>query len=363
MKKLFVLLPMVFFILMLVSCFLFGKTTTYPDMVEYTSEEVLSVAQEKYQIKKWLFNSQYESIYGETNYRDDGTLEITSFNTQFSTNFVNGDNIDVALTSFAGKNGGHDIQGSYRYFLCYVALGEREDGSLKFIYYNTNIHKDATIADTIGASDYTFEVSPLEITDELFVVDLNWTMMNSYLTKHFAKKNAENYTYTGERLMLTTYNKYNDLIYLEFYKEDGKIVYDLYYFEDRSKPENKQLIYSTSERYGVIYSYYGCDITKYFNVSQIVQQSTDDHNCMRLSGSVELKEIDGTILYSKISYKASYQVVSDGDILFTDNSDTIVNQTQFEKGYLMDKIDGVDHAQSATFTLKNFYILYEKTTD
>ncbi len=363
MKKTILLFFTLVFVLMLSSCFWFGKSTTFPDMVEYSAEEVLNVAKEKYHIKKWLMNSHYESIQGEVEKQEDGTLLITSFNTQFSTNFVNGDNIDAALTAFAGKNGGHDIQGSYRYFLCYVALGECEDGTLKFIYYNTNIHKDASIEETIGASDYAFEVSPLEIEDEMFVVEPGWTMMNSYLTKHFAKKDLANYTYTSERLMLTTYNKYNDLIYLEFYKEDGKIVYDLYYSEDQNKPENKQLIYSTSDRYSVIHYYYGMDVGQYFHISQTVEQSAEDHNCMRLSGSVELKEIEGNVLYSRISYKTSYQVLYNDKVLFTDSSDTIINKTKFEKGFLIDKIDGVDHAQNATFTLKSFYIFYKKTTD
>lgn len=363
MRKTILLLLALFFVLMLSSCFWFGKSTTYPDMVEYSFEEVLNVAKEKYHIEKWHMNSRYESIYGEVEKQEDGTLVITSFNTQFSTSFVNGDNIDVAFTSFAGKNGGHDIQGSYRYFLCYVALGECEDGKLKFIYYNTNIHKDASIEETIGASDYAFEVSPLEIEDDMFVVDPLWTRMNSYLTKHFAKKEPANYTYTGERLMLTTYDRYNDLIYLEFYKEEGKIVYDLYYCQEREHPENKQLIYSTSQRYGTIYHYYGMNVDDYFYISQTVEQSAEDQNCMRLLGSVELKEIDGNILYSQISYKASYQVLYDDEVLFTDSSDMIINKTKFEKGFLIDKIDGVEHARTATFTLKGFYILYEITTD
>ena len=360
MKKTILLLLALVFVLMLSSCFWFGKTTTYPDMVEYSAEEVLSVAKEKYHIEKWLMNSSYESIQGEVEKQDDGSLVIHSFNTQFSTNFVNGDNTDAALTAFAGKNGGHDIQGTYRYFLCYVALGECEDGKLRFIYYNTNIHKNASIEETIGASDYAFEVSPLEIEEEMFVVNPNWTRMNSYLTKNFAKKEFDNYTYTGDRLMLTTYDRYNDLIYLEFYKENGKIVYDLYYCEERENPENRQLVYSTSERYSVIYYYYGIDVSQYFHISQQVEQSSEDQNCMHLLGKVELKEIDGTILYSQISYKASYQVQSDGKVLFSDSSDTVINKTNFERGFLIDKIEGVDHAQNATFTLKSFYILYEQ---
>ena len=59
MKKTILLLLALFFVLMLSSCFWFGKTTTYPDMVEYSAEEVLRVAKEKYHIEKWLMNSSY----------------------------------------------------------------------------------------------------------------------------------------------------------------------------------------------------------------------------------------------------------------------------------------------------------------
>jgi hypothetical protein len=48
MKKISALLPMLLITLSLSSCFLFGEVTTHPDMVEYTEEEILEVAKEKY---------------------------------------------------------------------------------------------------------------------------------------------------------------------------------------------------------------------------------------------------------------------------------------------------------------------------
>ena len=64
MKRIYSLLLIVLILFGLSSCFLFGKNTTYPDMVEYGRQEVLDVAKEKYSIKKWLFNTSY--INGET---------------------------------------------------------------------------------------------------------------------------------------------------------------------------------------------------------------------------------------------------------------------------------------------------------
>ena len=69
MKKMILFIPTLFFALMLSSCFWFGKTTTYPDMVEYSAEEVLSVAKEKYHIEKWLIQlsvcGRYECAYAQ----------------------------------------------------------------------------------------------------------------------------------------------------------------------------------------------------------------------------------------------------------------------------------------------------------
>ncbi|MBQ5661661.1 MAG: hypothetical protein IIV17_01330, partial [Clostridia bacterium] len=168
---------------LLSSCFLFGGVTTHPDMVEYTENEILEVAKEKYGITDWIFNGI--DIQGKALYDADGAFRLTFYNDgQFGTEFVNGDNIEAAMQAFAGKNGGSHIQGMFSHFLCYVALGKCADGSLKFVYYNTNIHKDAAIASTVGVSDYVFEVLPDEITNDLFTVDAKWTSMQLFLNNY-----------------------------------------------------------------------------------------------------------------------------------------------------------------------------------
>ena len=47
MKRVYSLLLIVLTLFSLSSCFLFGESTTYPDMVEYGRQEVLDVAKEK----------------------------------------------------------------------------------------------------------------------------------------------------------------------------------------------------------------------------------------------------------------------------------------------------------------------------
>ncbi len=358
MKKILASLLIIITTLALSSCFFFGRSTIYPDMVEYTEDEVLEVAKSKYGITEWLFTDL--RLDGQVLNDSDGNFKVEAYGTQFDVDFPGGDNIEAAMTAFAGKNGGHDIQGRYRYFLSYVALGECSDGSLKFVYYNTNIHKDAEIADTIGAGDYVFDVLPTEIDDSLFSVPPEWFDMTVYMNKHFKGLSPKGFIYSGDRLMRTYNEQYGGLVEAEFYREDGKIVYDLYYTEDEREPSERRLVYSTSDRYGVIYNYYGLDKSRYFDIRQTVTQSPDERNVMVLWGYAEAKEIDGTVLYSSISYNAKYQIMRDGEIIEQISSDSVIDELSFDRGFGMEKIDGVDHAETAKFSLSDFYIFYEK---
>ena len=359
MKKMLALLLIVLTTFTLSSCFLFGQVTTHPDMVEYTEEQVLGVAKEKYGITEWIFTGT--EIMGKASYDANGVFALVFYDDgQFGTEFTNGDNIEAAMQAFAGKNGGHDIQGRYSHFLCYVALGECADGSLKFVYYNTNIHIDATIADTVGASDYTFEVLPTEITNELFTVDTRWISMQSFLND-YKNGHPRGFYYSGERLTRRRNEKYNGYIEFEFYKEDGMVVYDVFYTEDEEKPEERRLVYSTSDRYGVIYNYFGIDKSKYFDITQTVEQSTEQESCMALKAHVEAKEIDGTVLYSRFLYSAEYFVQRDEEaVLHGTANETVIDKLSFQCGWMLDKIDGIDHAKTAKFYFSHFYIFYEK---
>ena len=362
MKKILIILLIVLTTFTLSSCFLFGDVTTHPDMVEYTEGEILEVAKEKYGVTEWIFTGT--AIMGEAWYDAEGAFCLEFYNDgQFSTEFVNGDNIEAAMQAFAGKNGNHDVQGMYSHFLCYVSLGECADGSMKFVYYNTNIHKDAEITDTIGASDYIFDVSPTEINDSLFDVPSNWHEMRRFL-EEFKGGNPRGFCYSGERLTRRRMKSYYSYIVEEFYKEDGKVVCDLYYLKDEGTPEERKILfYSTSDRYEVIYNCYGDDVTDYFDVSQTVEQSSKDENMMILEGQAELKELSGTVVYTQIKYRAEYNILHDGKITSMTKKNQINNQTIINQSYLIDKIEGVDHAETTKFTVYDYYILYEKSTE
>ena len=362
MKKIIALLLIVLTTFTLSSCFLFGDFTTHPDMVEYTEKEVLEVAGKKYGITEWIFTG--EELLGKDWYDAEGVFLLEFYDDgRFGTEFVNGDNIEAAMQAFAGKNGNHDVQGRYSHFLCCIALGECADGSMKFVYYNTNIHKDAEIADTIGASDYTFDVSPTEITDSLFDVPSNWHEMRRFL-EEFKGGNPRGFCYSGERLTRRRMKSYYSYVVEEFYKEDGKVVCDLYYLQDEGTPEERKILfYSTSDRYEVIYNCYGDDVTDYFDVSQTVEQSSKNENMMLLKGHAELKELPGTVVYTQIKYRAEYSILNDGKITSMVKNNQINNQTTINQSYLIDKIEGVDHTQTAKFTVYDYYILYEKNIE
>ncbi len=334
--------------------------TQFPDMVEYTADEVLAVAKEKYGIVEWLLTDG--ELRGEMERREDGSFSIWTHRepVQFGANFVGGDNLDAALSAFAGKNGGHDIQGMYADFICYVAIGKTANGAVKYIYYNVNLHKTAKIADTIGASDYTFDVLPTEITKDTFSVPSDWQEMTRYLNRHFVDRKALNYTYSGERLSLVYHDLPNGLVTMEFYKESGKIVYDLYYAKDKNKSDERRLVYSSSERYGVIYNYYGLDITQYVDVSHTVEQSTEQESCVVLRGTAKIKNVGGEILYSSLSYRAEYYVLRDGKAIGNTSFEHRPDVTEISVGYMFDKIDGIDHAETARFWISDFYIFYKK---
>ena len=85
---------------------------------------------------------------------------------------------------------------------------------------------------------------------------------------------------------------------------------------------------------------------------------------MSLKAQVKAKEIDGTVLYSEFLYSAEYDVLRDeGPILHGTTNETVVDQLEFKCGWMLDKINGIDHAETAKFYLKRCYIFYEKNPE
>lgn len=352
---------------------IFTTPNVHPDMVEYSKEEILNVAKEKYDVTEWVYSNS--SISGTAQYDENGAFKLNFSSYEYSKDFVNGDNIEKAFTSFAGVNGNYETQKRYSDFLCRVAIGKCSDNTYKFVYYNTNINKNEKIADTIGASDYTLEVSPGDIDNSLFNVPSNWSRMQEFLNQ-FKDSETNYFRFTEDLLTLVKYpnsseSKYsyaNDsILTVEFYKENGKVVYDVYYIKDRNKPLVKDIIYSTSQNYGVIYNYYGLDKSQYFDVGQSVYQSEENEDYMILQGNVTAKNIGGPVYYSYIEYFFEYlSYKEDKDVVdyFIETKERITSRITFTDTlrYSIKKTKKTDHSKTSKFYLGNFYILYKKST-
>ncbi len=358
MKKFIIALFLLITPFILVGCF---DYTEFPDMVEYEESAVLDIAKEKYNIESFIFTS--DDIRGEVDKTDESKLAFLYITPTYGDEFLNSDNVEVAFTSFAGKNGNHDIQGMYSHFLCYAALGITSDGEAKFIYYNTNIHKDAKIADTIGSSDYPYDILPNEITDSIHSVDGQWLQMNQFLSK--VKNRSPVYTEDCLSKIFKTEHD-NEKVVVKYYRENGNIVYDIYYSEAENSAKTEfgepKLVFSTSEKYGVIYNVYGFDRTPYFDVSYTVEQSTEDSSCDLIKGTAKIKDFGKKIVYSELSVNIEYYVLWNGENLSlnTSTKGTERNCTELTHGVLAERIEGVNHKESAKFNLRDFYILYEK---
>ena len=354
MKKILLILVSIFTISFLSSCF--GSVTTYPNMVEYSNSKVLEVVKEKYDIEKFLFTDMV--IKGKVNKNKEEIYEYTIYSS-ISNNFINPDNVNKAFTSFAGKNGNHDVQGHYQYFLCYCALGITKDNQAKYLYYNTNIDKNETIESTIGSSDYNLEVLPNEITDITYGDLSSWNDMYLYINKHF-KINGKylGFDYSKDRLSLSYNERYHGLVTMEFYKENSNVVCDLYYAEDENKEEERRLVYSTSSKYGVIYNYYGMDKSLYLDIDYSISQSEEDKSMLLLKGKATIINIPGNIIYSQLTYSVNYLTMKDNKSVLHEESEQLLNVSKIEKGYLVEKIENQE--EKASFAIKDFYILYEK---
>ena len=293
-RRILILLFIIVNLFTLSACF---DYTEHPNMIEYQESEVLEIAKEKYDIKEWIFTGQeLDGSYKEN--------ELTLFN-EFK--IINPKNFDNTMTSFAGKNGNHDVQGRYSNFLCYYGLGINYNNEAKFIYYNYNLDKNASIIDTIGISDYPYDVLPTEIPVEAsgLFKNIEYNKLYLGLNNCFKSFSPKGFNYSRDRLTVDCsyyYSKYTKG-YMEFYKENGNIVFDYYVL--KKNEEEYQLVYSSSNRYQIYFHQYGYDVSNIINIDYSVEEN---NNMEVIKGYVKLDEnkIDGTIIFSKIISRVEY---------------------------------------------------------
>lgn len=351
-RKTALLSAIVLFLLPLTACI---HTTTHPNMKEYSQEEALRAAKDKYGIREYLLTDA--EFYGEVNDDENGNFCVQSYTSNFSSDFLNGDNIESAMTAFAGKNGSKNVQMTYRNFLCYVTIADTDNG-VKYIYYNTNISKDAALADTIGASDYPFDTLPTEVTQETFSAPNDWQAMRTYLQYWQTAVDVNAFHYDKERLTLSRKNRHHGIEETEFYKENGRIVFDLYYQSDDDS--DRQLVYSSSDRYVAVHATQNQDLAAYMTISYTVSQSSEFPSCNLLKGTVKIKDVDGRLIYTQFRYRAQYYILRENKPVLHESTETIVHTREWKKGYLIEKIDGIDHESTASFLVMNGYLFYEK---
>lgn len=333
------------FILILFASLIFSSCFTskiYPNMVEYSKEKVLDIAKEKYQIQSFIFDDQkLHNHYATKEEFMNSALR-----------FVNPDNLEVCFSSFAGKNGGHDIQGMYSNFVAYYALGITQNNEAKFIFYNVNLDKDANIIDTIGCSDYPYDVLPNEIPKDMTTLfaPIPYDKLRIELFQKFQSIAIYELRYTEQRLSI----QYREYKYMEFYKEDGNLVYDYYTYDSNRK--EWILKYSSSPCYGILYKEYGKDDSALFDISYSIQEY--DKGLDRLEAKVQIKEksIPGEILYSNFNTRISYKIFKDSKVY--DYEDTIRSEKTLEHSCLIQKIDGITHQDTTTVLVSDYYILY-----
>ncbi len=332
----------------------FGETITHPNMVEYEEDVVLAKAKEKYSFSTICFKDR--GIKGEKEYDEDGNLLIDKIS---PVKIYNGDNIENAFKAFAGKNGGHYVQGLYSLFICYYGLGKKDDGSYLFFFYNLNIDKDAKIEDTIGASKYMYDVLPDDLKNKKISAPSGLREISyDIYKKEFI---PEYFSYDKDRLSMTSGVGYylgerNVLSYrLEFFKENDEIAYDLFLVND----EEEKLIYSTSDKYSYIEYKYGMDFSEYFDIDFIIEETEDKVN---YSCKSKLKDVDGNILYSIFNYVLRIEEKRDenSNTRYDEGFNEYSYDKVFEKNYSIKRYDINNYQDISTFTMWNFYVFYEK---
>lgn len=364
MKRLFTIMILFVVCLLLNSCFF--TSTKFPDMIEYMETEVLEVAKEKYNIQKFYFTG----IEVRKSYDQQDELSYDNYDCLgIFTNIKNPDNLEKSLTSFAGKNGGHDIQGMYKYFACYVALVEDTNGIAKFIFYNTNINKNENISDTIGSSDYPYDLHPSKINTK-FMDEITWDSLRvNFKQQYHDEISIRGLLYCFDKPTIITSSRKS---LVQFYEEDDKVVFDIfsitlndqygdYNFDDMNQSiKSKELIYSTSKKYDFHFSKYGVDPNMFFDIQFSVEQSIEADYLDLISGTITVKDIGKEVVSYGFNYKIIYsEKDKNGKIVVRD---VVYGSSELKNnrfGLLIDQIEGHDHKVSTTVTITNFHIIYK----
>lgn len=351
MKKATTIFIMFVFTLTLASCI---STSKYPNMVEYSEDYVLDIAESKYDISEFIvkglkLHGVYESQKNNTIYE--------------SIKLIDPENLESAMTSFAGVEGGKPIQAEFHNFLSYYAIAKTNNDEVLFIYYNLNLDKKAPIYHILASSKYPYDVLPTEVSKSIFSSTSNVRLNNAFISIFVDSGRSEAFDYSRENLSITGYpsRQYSNT-YMEFYKEDESVVFDFYHIDE----ESDNLIYSSSKRYGLIWNAPGVDISKYFEVTKEVSPSQEDTTCDLLKATIKLNEdaINGTVIFSYMSSYFEYKRLNEEGKIISDIDKEGHNYTKEIKiSMLIERIEGINHSETTVVKPNSCFILYEITKD
>lgn len=360
MKKILSLFIIISLFMILTSCI--------PDfnVIKYTEEEVLEIAKEKYNIKEFYYTDLEVKIINDK-------LSQISYDNYYCngifTKIINPDNLEKALSSFAGKR---EYNKKYSFdFVCYLALGITEDNKSLFVYYNTTINKNQNIIDTIGSSEYPYDVK-LEEINLNFIEEIELTSLRNNLKKEFnAKINIKNIFYHFDKptfISLPYYSKEATMIQL--YKENNSIVYDIFEIEKNGSFEynniqniliSKELIYSTSNNYEVHFNKLDENVNDYFDLKYTVEQSKEADYLDLISGTITLKDIGKEVVYYSFSYKIVHKIkIDNGELIDYESIEHCTELRNNRFGLLIDKIENHDHKETTKVEIISFLIIYKK---
>ena len=287
MKKLLMIIVLGFFV-MLSGCF----ETYDPNIVLYTKEEAIEIAEEKYDIKEWFF----------TDYQIRNEILFA---------IVEGENAEEAIDAFAGMNGNHDIKGMFRDHKCYIAYGVTNSGEHKFIYYNISISKDMPLVDAIGASKYPYECSYEDIAEAVSNID------STYVKNKLAYLKDIDYDKLQIHLLdkFTIQVNFKEISYgmgLKLYKENDNVVVDVVNLVD----SKNEIFYSSSSNFEYIVeevnnSNYDTFIETKIRLERIYNDDTGKGDWYAYFYVVENVEIEYLDVSESINFKFSY--TADGE--------------------------------------------------
>ena len=81
---------------------------------------------------------------------------------------------------------------------------------------------------------------------------------------------------------------------------------------------------------------------------------------MRKNAAPKRPVVKDPVYKSEIVTQLVNKVLRDGKIIDSESGDVVIDDTDFTRGFMIDKIDGVDHTDSAHFSVTDFYVFYEK---